>query len=201
MRNVISFFTVYLFMCNTAVVYSQPIKYESMRTVLLTELKKHPHLQPDDIYKFIHLASFGSEHAVKDTAAARRWMENEIANLDYSIEDELIDTLSADGRIVRVNLRPYLKAGYDPELLLEAFVKTANNFKGSIETFKLYWNEAVKLAEEGSFICSIDDMEKLFVEMSARGFPAVHHSTEYAEEYKPAYRVVDINYLCFLKKK
>ncbi|MFH1195449.1 MAG: hypothetical protein V1720_07030 [bacterium] len=172
----------------------------AMKEILLKELDKHLHLRVDDVYKFIHQASFGSEHAVKDTSGVRKWMDREIAGLDYSINDELIDTLSSDGRIVRINLRPYLKAGYNPEILLTAFIETANNFRGSIETFKSYWAVAEELASEGKYLFDKEGMIKLFDEMSEFGFPAVHHSEEYADEYKPAYRVVDITYMEILTK-
>lgn len=198
MNKIFSFSVAFLFVLITASGYSQSINDKVFKNVLMTELKKHPRLQVDDLYKFIHQASFGSEHAVKDTSGVRNWMEREVANLDFTFEDGLIDTLSSDGRIVRVNLRPFLKAGYDPELLLDAFVKTANNYKGSVETFKSYWSEAVELAEEEHFSFTKTEMYNLFVEMSARGFPALHHSPEYVKEYKPAYRVVDLDYLKFL---
>ena len=41
-------------------------------------------------------------------------------------------------------------------------------------------------------------MDSFFEELSNKGFPAVHHSKEYESEYKPAYRVIDLQYLPFL---
>lgn len=172
----------------------------SMKKLLIEEIGKHPHSKVGDIYKFIHQAAFGSEHAVKDTIAVRKWLENEMANLNYSIADELMDHLSQDGKLVRINLRPFLKKGYDPNLLLDAFIKTANNYKGSTKNFKSFWKAAKELVKTKKLAFTEDEMNDFFEIQSKKGFPAIHHSTEYEAEYKPAYRVVDLKYLPFLKR-
>jgi hypothetical protein len=89
------------------------------------QVEKFPELEVQDLYKFLHQAAMGSEHAVKDSASTAKWMEDEIAGLDMNKDDALIDTLSPDGRIVRVNLRPFLKEGYNPNQLLKSFSRKA----------------------------------------------------------------------------
>ena len=195
MYNSFGFQILFLILVHFSVNYSQGI---SCKELLLAEIVRHPHSQVEDIYKFIHQAAFGSEHAVKDTVVVRKWMENEIANLDSSNHDELINHLSSDGKLVRVNLRPFLKKGYDPNLLLDAFIKTANNYKGSAENFKSYWKAAAELADAKKFTFTAEEMNSFFEEQSKKGFPTVHHSKEYEGEYKPAYRVIDLQYLPFL---
>ena len=181
--------------------YPQMEKQMNCKNVLLAEISKHPNSQVVDIYKFIHQASFGSEHAVKDTSAVRKWMDMEVANLDYSVKDQLIDSLYPLGNLVRINLRPYLKRGYDAESLLKAFIETANKYNGSDTTFNLFWKACVELAKSDKFVFDVDALNKYFQKMSDKGFPAIHHSKEYTNEYQPAYRVVDLNYLPFLLNK
>lgn len=53
-----------------------------------------------------------------------------------------IDRISADGQIVRVHLRPFLTENGDPEALLTAFVRTANEFHGDEQVLKNYWGIA-----------------------------------------------------------
>lgn len=169
-----------------------------IKTILEKEVKRHPASKPRDIYKFLYQAAFGSAHAVNDTNAVRKWMEREISNLDYSIKDELIDTLSPNGRIVRVNLCPYLEKSYAPEKLLNAFIQTANKFNGSVHDFLEYWKAAEALAAEGKFNFTKAELNNYFTEQEKKDFPAVHHSDKYSKEYKPAYRVVDVQYLDIL---
>ena len=193
-------FIIFLIISLSSNSFAQEKSQPSINKLLLEEIGKHPQSKVEDIYKFIHQAAFGSEHAVKDTVAVRKWMENEVANLDSSINDELINQLSPDGKLVRINLKPYLKKGYDPSILLDAFIKTANNYEGSAEKFKSYWKAASELADAKKFTFTAEEMDSFFEEQSKKGFPAVHHSKEYVLEYKPAYRVVNLEYLTFLKK-
>lgn len=193
-------FIIFLIISISSNPFAQQKSQRSIGKLLLEEIEKHPRSIVEDIYKFIHQAAFGSEHAVNDTVAVKKWMENEVANLDTSIDDELINRLSPDGKLVRINLRPYLKKGFDQNVLLEAFVKTANNYKGSAENFKSYWKAASDLADALKFTFTSEELNSFFEEQSKKGFPAVHHSQLYRRNYKPAYRVVDLQYLPFLKK-
>lgn len=179
-------------------IFPQDEPDSSIKENLQNEIQRHPKLKADDIYKFLHQAAFGSEHAVKDAAGVRKWMKNEIAGLDYSIKEDLLNLLSPDGRIARINLRPYLQMGYDAELLLQAFIKTADNYKGAVEEFKLYLSEAVEMSKIGELKIGERELIDFFEKHAKMGFPAVHHSEEYESEYKPAYRVVDLIYLPFL---
>lgn len=172
----------------------------SFKEILMEEIARHPHSKVEDIYKFIHQAAFGSEHAVKDSSAVRKWLENEIEGLDYSLNDNLIEPLSPDGQLVRVNIRTYLKEKFDLNLLLDAFIKTANSYKGSVKTFMIYWKIAQELAKADKFSFTVFEMDIFFESQSKRGFPAVHHSQLYERNYKPAYRVVDLQYLPFIVK-
>jgi len=161
-----------------------------MKEILQKEIQKYPKMEIQDIYKFIHQAAMGSEHAVKDTTAVREWMKNEIAGLKFDRLENLIDTISPGGKIVRINLRPYLKAGYDTEKLLNSFIKTANEFKGSTKNLKKYIKAVLQLINDGRINFQKEEAKKFFDEMKIKKYPAVHHSKKYEEKYSPAYRVV-----------
>ncbi len=165
------------------------------------QFSMYPEMKIQDLYKFVHQAAMGSEHAVKDFVSTQRWMDEELASMKNVHPNELCDTLSPGGKFVRVNMRPYIKLGYDPEKLVNAFIKTANNHKGSIDTLKYYWSIAIYLADEGDIPLNKSEMESFFKEKKRDGFPAVHHSDLYNKLYSPAYRVVATDYLNFLKKR
>ena len=172
-----------------------------MEHLIKKQVEIYPELEVQDLYKLLHQAAMGSEHAVKDTSSARNWMENEISNLDWNHEDALVDTISPGGKIVRVNLRPYLKAGYDPGKLLAAFIETANVYRGSTDTLQSYLTLALKMIDSGELKLSKEEAQNFFYEMKQKGYPAVHHSKKYEELYSPAYRVVAEKYISFLKPK
>ena len=165
------------------------------------QFKIYPEMKTQDLYKSVHQASMGSEHAVKDPASAQKWLHDELANMKTEYQNKLYDTLTPGGKLVRVNLRPFRNLGYSPALLVNAFVKTANNYKRSIDSLKYIWSIAIRLADEGSIPLNKSEMISFFNGIKAKGFPVVHHSELYKNLYHPAYRVVASEYLDFIKTK
>jgi hypothetical protein len=147
-------------------------------------------MQVEDVYKLAHQACLGSEHAVGERAQAERWLERELEQLGDGPHEPTIDPISPDGRIGRVHLRPYLAGGGDATDLLDAFVRTANGFRGSHERLRSSWATVEALAADGSLPFSRADAEAFGRSADAAGFPAVHHSPAYGAAYRPAYRVV-----------
>ena len=162
----------------------------AFRRILALQYKRYPLMEVQDIYKLIHQASMGSEHAVQDLDVTRAFLEREVNELVDGPEEPLEDIISADGQIARINLRPYITSNASLENLFEAFVRTANEFEGSTIKLKRYRSYAVQLTDESSFSFSPSAIRAFFDRMEVQGFPAVHHSASYATAYQPAYRVV-----------
>ncbi len=161
-----------------------------IETVVRDHLFRYPALQIQDLYKLLHQAALGSEHAVSSREAVERWMARELAEMGEGVGEPLIDSISHNDEIVRIHLRPYVAAGHDPMLLLDAFIRTANEHHGDTQFLAQYWQDA---AATDHFPAS--DMDEFFQGLKDKGFPAVHHSTEYERLYRPAYRVVSLS-LC-----
>jgi hypothetical protein len=111
---------------------------EMIETVLHSHIARYPALQIQDLYKLLHQAAMGSEHA-----------------------------------------------GHAPDLLLDAFIRTANEYRGDAHLLEQFWQAAVKLE-----YFSTAKMEKFIRSMKTKNYPTVHHSPEYEKMYHPAYRVV-----------
>jgi len=162
----------------------------AFRCILADQVARHPRLEVQDLYKFIFQAALGSEHAVRDAAAARDWLERELREMGAGPAEPVVEPLSPDGRIVRVNLRPYIAAGGDPAVLLEAFIRTASAHRGTSAELRRYWGIAQQMAREGQLPFSPDELRDFIARMEALGWPAVHHSEAYEMAYRPAYRVI-----------
>jgi hypothetical protein len=89
-----------------------------------------------------------------------------------------------------VHLRPYLRNGGEPEALLRAFIRTANEARGDSATLEYYWSIAEAMCLEEKLPFPRGDMEAFFAARRGQGFPAVHHSDVYGQFYRPAYRVI-----------
>lgn len=157
----------------------------SIETILASHFARYPAMALADLYKLIHQAALGSHHAVHNGRTARERLTRELTRLGEGPDEPLLDLISEETNIVRVHLRPYLASGNDPERLLEAFLRTANEFRGEPQTLERYWQAAARL---GRFPPA--DMETFIQTMRARNYPAIHHSAEYTRLYRPAYRIV-----------
>ena len=121
---------------------------EGFRRILALQWKRYPLMEVQDIYKLIHQASMGSEHAVQDLDATRAFLKREVSELADGPDEPIEDIISTDGRMARINLRPYLASNASLEKLFDAFVRTANEFEGNISRLRRYCSYAERFTGE-----------------------------------------------------
>jgi hypothetical protein len=158
--------------------------------ILAEHARRYPRLEVADLYKLLHQAAMGSEHAVSNEEAVRAWLERELATMGPGPEEPLVDPIAPGGEIVRVHLRPFLAAGHDPEALLDAFLRTADEYRSSVERLRRYWETAEQMALRQQLPLAPDELGEFGERMAQQGFAAIHHSATYQHLYRPAYRVV-----------
>jgi hypothetical protein len=167
----------------------------SMNNILRNHFQRYPLMQVADLYKLLHQAALGSEHAVRNEQAARDLLERELAEMRNGPDDPQTDPLSPDGQILRVHLRPYVRSGKDLEKLLAAFIQTANEWRGSPEKLKEYGTTVARLVRSRTAEIPLKEIEAFFAKKEEQHFPAVHHSEVYEHLYRPSYRVVARQFL------
>ena len=159
--------------------------------VVIRELSRRPAMEAADVYKLVFQAALGSEHAV-ELSLAREWLAREaraIAGQAHAGE-ALLDTISPDGSIVRVNLRPYIARGGSLDSLAADFTETARRIRRDTTVLHAYWREITALAEAGRIPLAADSLTAYHSRMQARGYPPPPHSASYRARDRPAYRVV-----------
>lgn len=166
-----------------------------MDKILGNNYQRYPLMEVADLYKLLHQAAMGSEHAVHDEQEARTLLERELIAMGDGPDDPLFDPLSPNGQILRVHLRPYARSGKNPGMLLAAFMQTADKLPGSLVKLKEYYVAAVRLAQVGIGPVRREEIESFFSKMEEQHFPAVHHSMVYERLYHPAYRVIARRFL------
>ncbi len=132
---------------------------------------------------------------MSDVTQVRNRLEQEVKALAEGPVEPVVDSISADGRVVRINLRPYVAEGGNLVALLGAFIQTAAEFKGSEAQLRQYWTHAEWMAQERMIGFAVGELQGFFAEMEAQGFPAVRHSAAYRRAYRPAYRVIVYEFL------
>jgi hypothetical protein len=163
--------------------------------ILARHLVRYPVMHLEDVYKLIHQASLGSQHFGMDIDQAGAWLTNELADLREGPAEPILDPISPDGRILRVHLRPYVAECRDPVQLLLAFVRTADEWEGSIDLLRAYWRCVEKTAKDGHLQCDLSAAREFGARMAKLNYPAIHHSEAYKAAYRPAYRVVAREFL------
>ena len=160
----------------------------------LEQARADPEIRIEDAYKWLFHSTRGGEHAVANEFAVRKWLENEWATLGPPQPNEPLWTpLAADGRIGRLNLRPYKARGGSPDALHAAFVEGARSFDASPARFRRAWNALGReLKKQPVGHLTAADWRRFDRDLRAQGYPACHHSDAYAEARRPAYRVLPL---------
>jgi len=145
---------------------------------------------------------------IASAAGARRALATEcrLQNADCRMqnggEEDLLEPIDPDGRLVRVNLRPFVRAAevrrhraesrrqkYGLDWLAEVMVESARRVKGDPELMKRRLEAAISWFRN-SLPAEAAALERLSAQAELSGYPAFHHSRTYARAYRPSYRVV-----------
>jgi len=168
-----------------------PANQGGWRDALRKHLAAHPRSEAEDVYKFIHQSVFGPAHLVLDPARARAYLKSEIEGMGtVSRAEPLFEKLGGEPSHVRVNLRPYLARGGDPENLLNALILTVSAGKAEPGSMPLRMQQAARMLREQGQVDLSAKLTALAEVKAQKGFEAVHHSESYRRAYRPAYRVV-----------
>ncbi|OPL18047.1 MAG: hypothetical protein AVO35_07770 [Candidatus Aegiribacteria sp. MLS_C] len=155
-----------------------------------SHLQRYPMMQRCDLYKLLHQAVTGSGHAIIDEYEAGNSFYREIDGLPAGPPEPILDIISDDGSMARINLRPYIAAEGDTDSLLRAFLKTSEVFEERKEKLGMYRDWLSDMSRNGQLPGSLAGMEDHIRSMERDGYPAVHHSRVYRERYAPAYRII-----------
>jgi hypothetical protein len=180
-------------LATTQVCAQTPEASDHWSVLQLVEYHQHlrPQLQVQDVYKLLYQANFGVAHILTDTAEVRKYLLDELASMDTTIfGEQLIERISPTDEIVRVNLRPFKRLQLDPEELVAAMFLSASETKPDTEEFYHDWNEFSGLVRYDLLEFPMKDLEEWNTRVSSGNLESAHHSPQYMDNYKPAYRVV-----------
>ena len=123
------------------------------------------------------------------------------AKVQSQIEPES-EPIEPGGMLVRVNLRPFVRAAEvrtqkaegrrqtcGEEALVRAMLKSARRVKGEPALMRRRLAAAVRWCRK-NLPQQAAKLERLATEAGEAGYPALHHSPAYRKAYRPAYRVV-----------
>ena len=157
------------------------------RYYLTEQIKKHPAIMPQDVAKICYQAAMGAEHLLSDISVAKKYFDAEFEATEPR-DCELFECLSDD--VCRIDLGAWKKSGMPSEWLFDMFVSTASVKRGGREVLEEYLSCVENVLSESDTRFSLEDWCEFLEKYRSAGLPAIHHSAEYRESEKPAYRIV-----------
>ena len=157
-----------------------------LETVLKNHASRYPLMQPTDAVKLIYQNEFGGGHLIRDEEACLNYLLREYEAVTPDPGMPLYESIG--NGIVRVNLAAVKPE--DLEQLGRDFISSAARHKGTIDRFLSKLEVLRALTAESIFAFDLSTLNAYLSEYEAAGYPAVSHSRQYRQAYKPAYRVI-----------
>lgn len=159
---------------------------EELRGILITHARRYPLMQPTDAVKLIYQNEFGGGHLIRDEQACLNYLRREYASVEKNPTTPLYEDIG--NGIVRVNLAAVKPE--DLEQFGQDFIASAAKHKGTLDSFLNKLEVLYKLTTEGIFAFDSDALNVYLSEYKLAGYPAVSHSEQYRQAYKPSYRII-----------
>ncbi|MBR6423897.1 MAG: hypothetical protein IKS47_04375 [Bacteroidales bacterium] len=177
-----------------AVSCGQPI-----RDAVTAQLRAYPESRVQDIYKSFCQDNLGPEHLIPNPEAARNYLRSELAayraDVDsgrYPIPAQRFEPVGDQGHYVRVDLSVVLDSLVSEEVLLDAFVRSANAGQHmTTEEWSRKWQQVAAVLRRD--FPDIPDEEKDLRQIDslmAEGHFILHHSPAFSAAYHPHYRII-----------
>jgi len=143
-----------------------------------------------DVYKLLYQSTFGVAHILNNIANARKYLHEEIFQLTASREEPLLESISTNGEMIRINLRPFKAQLRNIDVLFEVMQISAEQTFGTLDEFLKKWDCFKNAVTDFRLNFNIDELKLFDKKITAEFYPALHHSEKYRSANKPAYRVV-----------
>lgn len=157
------------------------------------QMETYPELRLLDIYKSCFQDYMGAEHLVTDSERVKAYLDQE---LETTTQDELLpwyyEPCGIDSNYYRVSIRAIKENIISEEMLLDAFVRSANSVeRPSVESWRDRWHVIIGTIDQMHLDLPQYEKDKVFIDsILTVGKYAISHSPEYREAYHPHYRIV-----------
>ena len=158
------------------------------------QLETYPKSRLLDIYKSCFQNFMGAEHLVSDKQRVKSYLDEELQSTGL---DDLMpgyyEPCGTDGQYVRVSIRAVKENKVSEDLLLDAFIRSANSDRRpSVESWRDRWHKIIGTIDQMQLaIPSYQDDREFIDSILTVGKYAISHSPEYREAYRPHYRIVE----------
>ena len=150
--------------------------------------RTRPEMRARDAYKLLFQGVYGVGHLMGP--GVWDYLQREAKSLDIKDQpgEALMESVSVDGLVVRVNLRPYIAKNYPLIQLMEAMKDS--EIKGKPSDFLEQWDTFAELVWSGQLDFDQAEVDTVNKSLNRDKPQPMHHTQQYRDAYHPAYRVV-----------
>ena len=158
------------------------------------QLQTYPKSRLLDLYKSCFQDYMGAEHLVSDKQRVKAYLDDELNTT--SIDDLMpwnYEPCGIDSNYYRVSIRVVKEGMISEDLLLDAFIRSANSSKRpSVDEWNKCWHKMIDTIDGMQLNLPQYDKDKQLIDsvLSVEKY-AISHSPEYREAYRPHYRIVE----------
>ena len=172
---------------------SLSVSAQDIRTFVSRQMAQYPKSHLLDLYKSCFQDYMGAEHLVADRERVKSWLDEELNTTDINeLPEWYYEPCGIKGRYVRVSLRTVREGLIAEDMLLDAFVRSANTKRPSVKSWSRRWHKIIGTIDKMNLDLPDYDREKQFLDsLLSVGKYAISHSAEYRDAYHPHYRIVE----------
>ena len=183
---------VILFFC--AMLFPYMLPAQDIRGFVSRQMETYLESRLLDIYKSCFQDYMGAEHLVSDRQRVKAYLDEELQTT--SLDDLMpwyYEPCGVYGQYIRVSIRAIKENLITEDLLLDAFIRSANSEKRpSVESWRDEWHKIIGTIDQMKIGLSRMGQDRAFIDsILTVGKYAISHSPEYREAYRPHYRIVE----------
>ena len=158
------------------------------------QLEIYPKSRLLDIYKSSFQDYMGAEHLILDRQRVKAYLDEELQTT--SLDDLMpwyYEPCGIDNLYFRVSIRAIKENLVSEEMLLDAFIRSANSDKRpTVESWRNRWHMIIGTIDQMNLNLPNYQQDREFIDsVLSVGRYAISHSQEYREAYRPHYRIVE----------
>jgi len=157
------------------------IQAQSIEEFVRNQLQSYPKSRLLDIYKSCFQDYMGAEHLVSDRQRVKIYLDDELLSTDIdSLMPWYHEPCGIDGNYVRVSLRTVKEGFIQEDLLLDAFIRSANNReRPSVDSWRERWHKIIGAIDQMNLNLQNYSEDKHFIDsiLSAGKYAIAIHLT------------------------
>ena len=177
-----------------ALIMSVAVSAQDVEGFVNRQMQAYPKSRQLDIYKSCFQDYMGAEHLVSDRQRVKAYLDEELntTSLD-NLMPWYYEPCGIDSSYYRVSIRAIKESLVSEDLLLNAFIRSANTEKRpSVESWSKRWHKIIGTIDQMKLDLPNYQEDKQFIDsVLSVGKYAINHSPDYREAYHPHYRIVE----------